>query len=280
MQLLASRLSFVGSMNGDKHMDTIRSFDGTLIAFLRTGTGPPLVLVHGGTADHTRWAPILPALERHATLYALDRRGRGESGDTQPYAIEREFEDVAAVIDSIGEPADVLGHSFGAVCAMEAALLTGNIRKLILYEPPPVGAAGLLPSAVALRMQALLDSGDRDGVLATFLLDVAELPQAQVELMRSVPAWHGRLAAAHTILREVQALEALPPLDAGRYRDLAVPTLLLLGGDSPRLYRDSIEAVRAALPNGRLAVLPGQQHVAINTAPEMFAREVIAFLDE
>jgi len=259
---------------------TVTSTDGTLIGVQRSGTGPPLVLVHGAVADRSRWAPVLPALEQRATVYALDRRGRGASGDTEPYAIQREFEDVAAVIASIGGPVDVLGHSFGAFCALEAARLTPNLRALILYEPPPPGVPGGLPPGAVTAMQNLLQAGDRAGAVSTFLLHVARLPPHELELLRSAPSWPGRVAAAHTILREIHALEALPILAPERYQALTAPTLLLLGGDSPPLYADTITALHGLLPNSRIAVLPGQQHVAMNTAPELFLREVIGFLAE
>src|SRR5207253_10380171 len=113
-----------------------KSKDGTRIAFARSGDGPPLVLVHGTTADHTRWAPILGELEARFTVHAMDRRGRGGSGDAQDYSLEKEFDDIVAVVDSIGEPVHLLGHSYGALCSLEASLLTKNIRKLVLYEPP------------------------------------------------------------------------------------------------------------------------------------------------
>jgi pimeloyl-ACP methyl ester carboxylesterase len=261
-------------------METIRSWDGTEIAYRRSGAGRPLLLVHGGTADHTRWRPVLPPLEREFTVCAMDRRGRGGSGDEAPYAVEREFEDVAALVDAIGEPVALLGHSFGAVCALEGALLTPNVRRLILYEPPPPGVEAIMPSDVAARLAALLAAGDRDGVVATFLREVAELPPHEVAMMRSLPAWAGRAAAAHTILREMEGLKQRPPFDGARYARLRMPALLLLGGDSPSLYQDSIAAVAGALGNSRVAVMPGQQHVAMNTAPELFVKLVLEFLAE
>src|SRR5918997_3847853 len=106
--------------------ESVASKDGTTIAYRRSGEGPPLVLVHGTAGDHGRWRPVLPAFEERFAVYAIDRRGRGGSGDSEDYTIEREFEDVAAVVDSVGEPALVLGHSYGALCALEAALLTRN----------------------------------------------------------------------------------------------------------------------------------------------------------
>lgn len=259
-------------------MDTIRSNDGTEIAYARSGSGPPLVLVHGGTADHTRWAPVLAPLEAQFTVYALDRRGRGGSGDTEPYAIEREFEDAAAVIDSIGGPVDLLGHSFGAVCSLGAALLTDNIRKLVLYEPPPPGFKE--SSETLARMQTLLDAGDREGALSAFLQGIAGLPPHELEIMRSVPAWQGRVAAAHTILRELNQLATLPPFDADQFKHMESPALLLLGGDSVAIYREHVEQLHAMLPNSRIVVMPGQQHVAMNTAPDLFVREVLNFLTE
>src|SRR3954451_21108807 len=115
---------------------TVMTEGGTPVAYWRYGKGPPLVLVHGTAADHSRWSPVLPALEERFTVYAVDRRGRGGSGDADDYAVEREFEDVAAVVDSLGEPVNLLGQSHGGLCALEAALLSSGIRALVLYEPP------------------------------------------------------------------------------------------------------------------------------------------------
>jgi pimeloyl-ACP methyl ester carboxylesterase len=266
--------------NTELTMDSVRSNDGTSIAFRQSGSGPPLVLIHGGTADHTRWDPVLPELEKRFTVYAVDRRGRGKSIDTGEYAIEREFEDIAAVIDAIDSPVNLLGHSFGAFCSLEAALLTGNINKLILYEPPPSGLRGMIPGDVASRMQTLLDEGDRDGVVSVFMLSIAKIPPGELELLRSLPAWQGRLAAAHTILREIRGLEELPPFNPERFSNMKTRTLLLLGGDSPPPYRDFIRSLDATLQNSTLLVMPGQKHVAMNTAPEMFVSAVTTFLSE
>jgi pimeloyl-ACP methyl ester carboxylesterase len=112
--------------------EIVTSNDGTSIACFRSGEGPPLVLIHGTAADHGRWRPVLPAFEERFPVCAVDRRGRGGSGDSDDYAIGREFEDVAAVVDSLGEPVNLLGHSYGALCALETALLARNVRKLVL----------------------------------------------------------------------------------------------------------------------------------------------------
>ena len=117
-------------------MEHITSRDGTPIAYERCGNGLPLVLIHGAAADHTRWTPLLQELEKRFTVYAIDRRGRGESGDVGPYRVEREYEYVVAVVNSIPGPVNLLGHSYGVICSLEASLKVSNLRKLILYEPP------------------------------------------------------------------------------------------------------------------------------------------------
>ncbi len=259
--------------------ETVTFVDGTPIAYWPSGEGPPLLLVHGTAADHSRWTPILPAFEQHFTVCAVDRRGRGGSDDSDDYAIERKFEDIAAVVDSLREPAFLLGHSYGALCALEAALLTRNVRKLVLYEPPiDVTGEGINPPGVIDRLEALLEAGDRDGLVATMLREVARVPPEAVEHMRSLPAWQARVAAAHTIPRELRAGEAYR-FDPERFGDLGVPTLLLIGGDSPATFEEAEKVVAEALPNSRIVVMAGQGHVAMDTGPDLFTIEVLQFLE-
>jgi pimeloyl-ACP methyl ester carboxylesterase len=255
--------------------ETVVPPDGTPLALWTSGAGPPLVLVHGATADHSRWAPALPALEEHFTVHSYDRRGRGESGDAAGYSIAREFEDLVAVIESVGDDVNVLGHSYGGVCALEAALLTDRIRKLVLYEPP----MGFLssPPHVVQELESLLQAGERDELVALFMGEVAGLPPDQIELMRSLPAWQARIAAADTIPREERASREYA-WDPERFRELAVPTMYLLGGDSPEPFRLAGEAIEAALPDCRVVVMPDQRHAAIDTATELFVSEVLSFL--
>jgi pimeloyl-ACP methyl ester carboxylesterase len=259
-------------------MKYVTSRDGTRIACHESGAGAPLVLVHGTSAASTRWKPVLPALEQHARICAMDRRGRGESGDSATYTIEREFEDIAAVVDAAGVPVDLLGHSYGGLCALEAALLTPNLRKLVLYEPPiPVAGVPIYPDGIVERLQALLDAGDREAVVLTFMREVVRMPPHEEIAFRSSPAWPARVAAAHTLPRELRVHQQYT-FDAGRFAALQVPTLLLLGGDSPDFFQAATQAVDNALPNSRVVVLPGQQHIAIDTAPERFTQEVVRFL--
>jgi pimeloyl-ACP methyl ester carboxylesterase len=259
-------------------MSTVKSNDGTAIAYAKSGSGPALVLVHGTTADHARWAPILPSLEKKFTVYAIDRRGRGASGDAATYAIEREFEDVAAVVDSIGGPVRLLGHSYGAVCSLEASLRTKNLAKLVLYEPPIPSGVAIYPPGSIENLQSLLASGDRDAVVTTFFRGIVKMPESEVTMMKSLPNWPARVAAAHTIPRELLADETYR-FDAARFASMKTPTLLLLGGDSPAFFKAAIDNVHAAVATSKVVVLPGQQHTAINTAPDLFLREVLAFLE-
>jgi pimeloyl-ACP methyl ester carboxylesterase len=260
-------------------MESVISTDGTRIAYARSGNGPPLVLVHGSTADHTRWANILPELERAFTVVAMDRRGRGESGDADTYSLEQEVDDVAAVVEAAGAGASLLGHSFGALCAMEAALQVDNLYRLVLYEPPfPVGDTPLYPPGLPERLGAFLAEGEREKFLTVFFSEVAGVPDAQIAALRADPSWKGRVAAAHTALREMA--DGDYRFDPVRFRRLEVPTLLLLGENSPAELTAPTRALDTALQDSRIVVLEGQGHVAMTTAPELFLREVVGFLSD
>jgi pimeloyl-ACP methyl ester carboxylesterase len=182
------------------------------------------------------------------------------------------------VVDSLGEPANLLGHSYGALCALEAALLTPNVRKLLLYEPGiDVTGEGIIPPGSIDRLEALLEAGDRDGVVATMFREHAGASPEEVEHLRSLPAWQARVAAAHTIPRELRTSETYR-FDPKRFRDLSVPTLLLSGEDSPDYMAASDRAVDEILPDSRIVVMRGQGHVAMDTGTELFTTEVLRFL--
>jgi len=258
-------------------MEQIISRDGTAIGTVKRGAGPPLLLIHGATADHQRWTSISPRFEASFAVYAMDRRGRGMSGDGPAYHLAREAEDVAAVVDSIGEPVSVLAHSYGALCSLEAALLTPQMHRLVLYEPPmPTDIPSDPPDAVE-RIQALVDRGELEAALEVMMVDVVRMPPHELAAYRQLPMWQVRIALAPTIAREL-SVERTYRFDAGRFAHLRVPTLLLLGGDSPPHVRRVTETIDAALPDSRVAILPGQQHIAMDTSPELFAGEVLGFL--
>ena len=229
------------------------SRDGTRLACHREGVGSPVILVHGGTADHAAtWAPVLPELARSFTVFALDRRGHGASGDARRYALEREFEDVAAVVDAVGAPAALVGHSLGALVSLEAALLTPNVCKLVLYEGIPARGA------------------DHYGAGALFWLAAA----VRLGGWRKVA---GTRSQARILLREVRA-HARYGLRPERFADVVAPTLVLAGAESSELVRADATAVARALPHGRAVELPGQGHGAIAATPALFLAEVRRFL--
>ena len=262
-------------------MSRVRSSDGTDIAYFTSGKGPPLVLVHGLLGDHTRWDALRPFLEPHVTVHAMDRRGRGASGDAPQYVFARECEDVAAVVDAVveasGTATDLLGSSGGALYSIGAAGRTRNIRRLVLFEPPPTAIAQLLPSGLLARLEALLADGDREGILVEAYRAIVGLSDEEIDHLRAQPAWPNRIAAAHTVPRE---LRFVPDKDFSVEHASAITltALVLVGGETSHPYRDNAQAVAAALPNAALAVLDGQGHGAEMFAPELVAGRVLAFL--
>jgi pimeloyl-ACP methyl ester carboxylesterase len=260
----------------------VTSLDGTPIAYWTSGGGPALVLVHGATADHSRWEPIVPLLEPHVTVVAVDRRGRGASGDATEYAIEREFEDVAAVVDAsakaTGGPVHLLGHSYGGTCALGGATLTGNLATLTLYEPAWSAEAALTPPEFLDQLDALLAAGERERLLETMFRDLVGMPEHELAVFRTMPAWQRRIEAAHTLPRELRALTDDETFGPERIRSISAPTLMLLGGDSPTIAKAETEEIAAQLPDVRIAVLEGQQHVAIDLVPQRFSEAVLSFV--
>ena len=256
-------------------MEAVKSRDGTPIAYERAGSGPPLVLVHGSTSDHdTAYRYVIPMLERYFTVRALDRRGRGDSGDGLDYSLERELDDVMAVIESAGEPVNLFGHGFGALVALEASLRTANVRKLGLYEGGiTTSRSTVYPPGTVERMETFLENGNRDGVVGTFMTDIITMSTDDLAVLRSQPRWLERLKNAHTIPRELHA-DRDYRFDPARFANFQVPTLIVVGERSPESDHADAEALAAALPNSRIEVLPGQGHAAMHTSPELFVAAV------
>ena len=216
---------------------------------------PPLLLVHGATADHTTWRGVAPAFARSRRVYALDRRGRGASSDGPAYTIEREYEDVAAVAAAIAAPAggrvDVAGHSYGGRVALGASLRTAAIRRLVVYEGAPVPPGmSYRPPGLVEAVRAALNRGDNEAALTTFLGGIVGMSEAELDQYRAHPVWPARVAAAHTILREVEA-EAGPPASLDALSSVTAPVLLLLGSVSRSPFRIGTEALAARLGDVR-----------------------------
>ncbi len=254
-------------------MFRVLSKDGTSIAGSVGGEGTPVALVHGTCGSDFSWALVRPHLELRHTAYAVQRRGRGESGDGPHYALAREAEDVAAVVDSLGARAGLVGHSFGANCALEASLLTTNLSWLVLYEPvfaQPVDERNLA------RIDSFVAAGMAEAAVETYLVEVVGLNRDELNMLRGSPTWKTRASAAHTVSREDRASAAYTVVPR-RFAGMKVPTLLLAGSESPPEFRKSVDDVHAALPESSLHVLEGHGHAATLTAPELVAREIIEF---
>jgi pimeloyl-ACP methyl ester carboxylesterase len=261
----------------------VASPDGTLIATFSSGLdGPPLLLVHGTTADHTTFRVVGPTFATARSVRAIDRRGRGASGDTLPYAIDREFEDVAAVAEAIaaetGGPIDVVGHSYGGRCALGAALRTEAIRRVVCYEgaPTPPGVS-YHPPGIEARLAERLAAGDPDGALEAFLAEVVGMSAVDLAGYRANPVWPARVAAAGTILRELEA-EAAPAASLGALGSVRQPVLQILGSASLPVFRDATMALDQRLAAGRVVVIDGARHAAHHTHPGAFVAAVEAFL--
>ncbi|WP_222914358.1 alpha/beta hydrolase [Natrinema sp. SYSU A 869] len=260
-------------------MGTVTSTDGTEIAFERTGSGPPLVLVHGGACDHRFWdlSNIRSTFAEQYTVYPMDCRVVGKSDDAAEYELEREFEDVAAVVDHLDESVTLLGHSSGALLSLEAALRINDLHKLVLYEPPiPVGNHELYSEEALAEMKRLLDEGKNEQVLVLFLREIAQSTPEEIDAQRSAPDWQDLVGAAHVWPRSVQAVGEYE-FDAARFADLTTPTVLLTGSEGPPFLKDATERVNDVLPNSRIITFDGHAHEAMLTAPDRFIEEVLVF---
>ena len=259
----------------DRSITMVKSRDGVPIAVECAGAGPSLVIVHGGTGDRSRWTPLFPLLLSKFSVCAMDRRGHGASGDSSDYTLQKEAEDVAAVVNSRPDSVFVLGHSYGGVGALEAAFLTNKISKLVLYEPPLQDRDH---TAVADRMEAMIRRGERERALLEFLREIVMISADEVHAMRSRPSWPQLIASIESQDRQVRALNRYR-FDPKRVSSLRIPTLLLAGSDTPSPeLKQAISALLESLPNRRLVVFDGQQHNAMDTIPRQFADVITRFL--
>jgi pimeloyl-ACP methyl ester carboxylesterase len=230
------------------------SKDGTTIAFDKAGEGPAIILVVGAFNDRATGAPLPRFLERHFTVFNYDRRGRGGSGDTGPYAIEREIEDLDTLIAQAGGSACVFGYSSGATLALRAAAHGLDISHLALYEPPPTGAkAGQL----APQLAELIAAGRRGDAVELFQTEAIGIPAAIVAQMRNAPFRPALEKMAHTLVYESIILRSLP---TGLLASIRVPTLVIDGEESPEVMRHAAQSMAEVLPDGRYRTLKGQGH--------------------
>jgi pimeloyl-ACP methyl ester carboxylesterase len=250
-------------------MKTVTSQDGTSIAYDQTGTGPSLVLVDGALNSRAFGlnGPLAKVLAGRFTVVTYDRRGRGDSGDTPQYAVQREIEDLEAVIDAAGGPAYVYGISSGAGLALETACaVPAKVAKLALYEPsfvvddtrPPV------PADAIRQVTDLLASGRRGAAVKLFLREDAQVPAMVVAVMPLMPAWGKLKAVAHTLPYDLTIMDGRQqgrPLPADRWASLTAPALVIAGGKSPAWLQNAARALAQALPGASHRILPGQTHI-------------------
>jgi pimeloyl-ACP methyl ester carboxylesterase len=257
----------------------VQAPDGTVIAVWVEGEGrPAMVLVHGSLQDHSISAALLAELRDGITTFAVDRRGFGASGDGVGYAIEREFEDVAAVVDAVaarvGGPVAVWGHSYGASVAMGGATATPNISHLLLYEPS-LGFA--YPQGWIATLEKALAEGDDEAAIVLVLRDILEFTDDEIEAMRAGPEWSRRVAVARTVAREARAEEGWV-YEPGQFGAITAQTLLLSGSESTPAIKQATKAAAAAIVGARIHVLDGHAHIAHRTEPAMVAAVVRGFI--
>ena len=241
-------------------METVTSEDGTTIAFDRIGEGPPLVLVSGGSVDRTSLAPLAQELAPDFTVLNYDRRGRGPSGDTLPYAIEREIEDISAVIGAAGGEAAIFGSSSGAVLALDAAEAGVPITKAALWEPPFIPEGFPRPPEDQVEQyETMVAEGRRGDAVEFFMARVVGMPSDFVSGARSQPWWGVTEALAHTLAYDARIMgDYRIPVE--RAAAITTPTVVIAGGADMAFMRDAAQALADALPNGEARFLDGQGH--------------------
>jgi pimeloyl-ACP methyl ester carboxylesterase len=255
-------------------MDTVTSRDGTTIAYDRLGHGPPVVLVSGGSTDRMANAGLAAELAASNTVYNFDRRGRGDSGDTQPYAIEREIEDIAAVIEAAGGRANLYGTSSGAGLAMHAAAAGLPVARLALWEPPySVNGRPDLPDDTAAVYRELVEAGRRGDAIEYFMAKVVGLPPEFVASARQAPWWAQQEALAHTLAYDATIMgDYTLPVDLAKA--VPVPTLIVDGGASFGFMGETADALAQLIPDATRQTLAGQQH---NVDPAVLAPALTEF---
>jgi pimeloyl-ACP methyl ester carboxylesterase len=252
---------------------SVETTAGVVLNVSKIGHGLPVLIVHGSLASSGDWMGVADILSRDREVHVLDRRGHGGSGDSEDYDLRTEIEDVVAVLTTIDGPVTLVGHSYGAIVAIEAALQR-PVSALVLYEPPlavngPVAGEALAPYADA------VESGDNDGALVIGLRDILHVPVEAIEFLRTIPVWPQMAALAPTWTRELSQIDQHGG-DVEGYRDLTTPTTLLLGDSTPSHHIDATNALASALRNATIIDLPGQGHFAHWEQPDVLARYIAA----
>lgn len=260
------------------------SADGTEITGERSGSGPAVILVASALADRSDTAKLAALLAERFTVINYDRRGRGASGDADSYTVDREIEDIAALVDHAGGSASLFGSSSGAVLALRAAVAGLNIDRLALYEPPFVvsDSDDGPPRDVERQVTALLAEGRDSDAVKYFMTEVQGMPGIAVFFMKLMPKmWAGLTKLARTLPYDVAVMgdtQQGKPLDADAWAGVGVPTRVLTGAKSPAAFQEAARAVTEVLPHADTRTLPGLNHGAVVMAPKKIAPEIAEFL--
>lgn len=272
-------------------MKTVTSKDGTRLAYDQTGKGPAVILVAGALSEraHPAAGELAAALAPHFTVINYDRRGRGDSGDTPPYAVAREVEDIAALMEAAGGKAALFGKSSGAVLALEAASqLPGQVTKVVLYEPPLIvdDSRPPVPKDYVQRIDRLVAEGRRGDAVGVFMREAVRIPDEYLAQMRGgqgatvPPEWAAMERLAHTLAYDgaiMSGLMAGQPLPPKKWAANTAPTLILTGGNSEEFFHEGASALAKDLPQARHSLLPGQDHAV---APDALAPVLMEFLKD
>jgi len=261
-------------MTTNKVLEFTTSNDGTKIGYDRLGAGAPVVLVSGGSVDRGMNAPLADLLAERFTVYNYDRRGRGPSGDTQPYAIAREIEDLEAVIEAAGGSACVYGSSSGAALVLEAEIAGVPMVKAALWEPPyNLDPAQRPPADTAKTFTDLVKADRRSDAVEYFMAKVVGMPDNFVEWARTQPWWKATETIAHTLAYDATIMgDYSVPLE--RAARVTTPTLIITGGASFPFLQDTAAALADAMPNARTHLIDGQSH---DIAPDAMAPVLVEF---
>ncbi len=256
-------------------MNKVISKDGTPIAFDQSGEGAPIILVVGAFNSSSTGAPLAAQLSEHFTVFNYDRRGRGMSGDTVPYAIEREIEDIDALITEAGGSASVFGYSSGAILALMAAARGLTITKLALYDPPFLADAESSRRFKDLvgQLAELIASGRRGEAVELYQTQAVGIPAEVVTQLRQAPFWPSLEDIAHTLVYESTLMGDIPKL-SDRMASIPVSTLVISGGENEARMLQAAQAVADVLPNAEYRSLSGQTHDII---PEVLAPVLVEF---
>ncbi len=263
-----------------QHFKPIREFsyssDKNRIAWTCVGDGLPIVFVHGSLSRGSDWNSVTRHLAPHFKCYQMDRRGSGDSESGQSYSIHREYEDIAVLLSRLGPDVCLVGHSFGAICALGAAMAM-RVRRLVLYEPPlPIG--GLIAGEDFEPYCSAIDEGRLDDALEIGLRKFVRLPEARIHGMRQAHSWRELTSFLPTFRRELKAMDDLPSCTC-HYAGITCPTLLITGSESPaHPYKHAINALAETLPSSRVAILDGQGHMGMRSAHAALAGYISEFV--